>query len=199
MDRRQFLVRAAAVLGALITPAFVRDAQAFARAEGAPLLLPPAVRANRTLIAVPMHRGYSLHIGTPFEPMPMWTWRELAEERGCWGVDEVLEFIAEHNDGLNKRERRALLDEPADDWLVAECWDESYASTTLAFNYLDELDLGPAFGESRHARGTLHFIESYGPGDNTRVVEAADALTLSLLQARLVELGEATELVIERS
>ena len=199
MDRRQFLVRAAAGLGALITPSFLRDAQAFVQAEASPLLLPPAVAAKRTLVAVPMHSGYSLHVGTPFEPAPAWTWRELAEERGCWGVDEVLDFIAGHNDELNRRERRALLDQPADEWLVAECWDETYASTTLAFNYLDRLDLGPEFGESTDARGELRFIEGYRPGDDTRVVEAADALTLSLLQARLVELGEATALAIEGS
>ena len=82
MDRRQFLVRAAAGLGALITPSFLRDAQAFVQAEASPLLLPPAVAAKRTLIAVPMHSGYSLHVGTPFEPC---SGLDLARtRRGAW-------------------------------------------------------------------------------------------------------------------
>jgi hypothetical protein len=195
MDRRQFLVRAASVLGALITPSFVREAEAFARSEHSPLLLPPSAAAKRTLIAVPSSRGYLLHIGDPDERVPEWTWRELAEEHGYYDED-ALEFVADHNDGCTRRELRALLRQPADHWLVAETWEGCYASNTLAFNYLDGLDLGPEFGEAPGARGDLSFIEGYHPGNDTRAVEAADALTLSLLQARLVELGESTTLEV---
>jgi len=194
MDRRQFLVRAASVLGALITPSFVREAEAFVQAEQSPLLL-PASMAERTLVAVPSSRGYLLHFGDPDERMPEWTWRELAEELGHYGK-EALEFMADHNDGCSRRELRAMLDEPADHWLVADVWDESYASNTVAFKYLDRLDLGPEFGGGSGARGDLRFIEGYHPGNDTRAVEAADALTLSLLQARLLELGESTTLEV---
>lgn len=194
MDRRQFLVRAASVLGALITPSFVREAEAFVQSEHSPLLLPASV-TERTLVAVPSSRGYVLHFGDPDDSVPEWTWRELAEERGYYGPD-ALDFLAEHNEDCSRRELRAMLDEPADDWLVADVWDESYASSTLAFNYLDRLDLGPEFGNSPGARGDLSFIEGYHPGNDTRAVEAADALTLSLLQARLLELGESTTLEV---
>lgn len=194
MDRRQFLVRAASVVGALITPSFIREAEAFVQSEQSPLLL-PASTAERTLVAVPSSRGYLLHYGDPDEAMPEWTWRELAEELGYYGSDAV-DFLADHNDGCSRRELRAMLSEPADHWLVADVWDATYASNTLAFNYLDRLDLGPEFGGAFGARGDLRFVEGYHPGNDMRAVEAADAFTLSLLQARLIELGESTTLEV---
>lgn len=194
MDRRQFLVRAASVLGALITPSFVREAEAFAQSEQSPLLL-PASAAERILSALPSSRGYILHFGDPDERIPEWTWQELAEELGYYGRDAI-DFLAGHNDGCTRRELRKMLHEPADHWLVADVWDASYASSTLAFNYLDRLDLGPEFGGTFGARGDLRFIEGFHPGNDTRAVEAADALTLSLLQARLLELGESTTLEV---
>ena len=38
-------------------------------------------------------------------------------------------------------------------------------------------------------KGQLIFNEFLRPGDNSRVVNAEDDVTLSLLQARLIELG----------
>lgn len=67
-----------------------------------------------------------------------------------------------------------------------------------SFNYLDELDLGPEFCElgRARARGEIRFIGGYHPGDSIVIVEVADDLSLSLLKARLNELGERTAIVL---
>lgn len=194
MNRRQFLVRAASAVGALITTTFVRQSLAYIETHAAPLLLEPAQRARRVLYAVPRHAGYGLYLGEPDEQAPVWTWQELAEEQGCYGQREILEFVHGHAAPESVFELRGLLNQPADDWTVGEYWASKHAPNTLAFHYLDELDLGPDFGARRGARGELRFIEGCCPGNDLLMVEAGDALTLSLLQARLNELDERTEI-----
>jgi hypothetical protein len=195
MDRRQFLVRAAATVGAIITPRFVREAKGYIEHRAGPLLVPPAEPAIRTLTAVCTSRGYGLYLGDPTECAPTYTWCEFAEEQGYDGRQDALAFIVEQND-VTLREARAMIDEEVADWRVSEWWDPTYSPSALAFEYLDELDLGPDFGECGRARGEISFIEGYRPGDSTVIVEVADDLSLSLLQARLNELGEHTTIVL---
>jgi hypothetical protein len=68
-----------------------------------------------------------------------------------------------------------------------------------AFNFLDELDLGPDDEEGDDLRGDLLFIEGEHPGSTYIAVEAPDELTLYLLQARLLDLGENVYIRIERA
>ena len=195
MDRRQFLVRAAATVGAIITPPFVREAKGYIQHRAGPLLVPPAEPAIRTLTAMFRPRGYGLYLGDPTECAPTFTWREFAEEQGYDGREDALAFIVEQND-VTLREAREMIDEEVADWRVSEWWDPTYSPSAVAFEYLDELDLGPEFGECGRARGEISFIEGYRPGDSTVIVEVADDLSLSLLQARLNELGERTTIVL---
>jgi hypothetical protein len=195
MDRRQFLVRATAIVGAIITPRFVREAKGYIEHRAAPLLVPPAEPAIRTLTAVCRPRGYGLYIGDPTECAPTFTWREFAEEQGYDGRQDALAFILEQTD-VTVREAREMIDEEVSDWRVSEWWDPTYSPSALAFEYLDELDLGPEFGANGRARGEICFTEGYRPGDSTVIVEVTDDFSLSLLQARLNELGERTTIVL---
>jgi hypothetical protein len=69
-------------------------------------------------------------------------------------------------------------------------WRERNNPTLNAFNFLDDLDLGPEDEEGDDLRGDLPFIEGEHPGSTYVAVEAPDELTLHLLQARLLDLGE---------
>ena len=53
-----------------------------------------------------------------------------------------------------------------------------------AYQLLEKIDLGP----ERNSGPLLEFNEGFRPGDNTRAVNAKDMLSLSLLQARLIDL-----------
>ncbi|MEP7172063.1 MAG: hypothetical protein ABI705_01110 [Aestuariivirga sp.] len=63
------------------------------------------------------------------------------------------------------------------------------ASAAKAFNLLQNLNLGPKLGAPGRKAGSLAFEEFHRPGSSEKWVKANDALTVSLLQARLVELN----------
>src|SRR5262249_8803623 len=83
------------------------------------------------------------------------------------------------------------LDEPIPDQSWQDAWDYSCGPQAQASQLLQSLDLGPLRKQTglRVWKGRLIFDEFLRPGDNSRVVNAEDAVTLSLLQARLIELG----------
>jgi hypothetical protein len=83
------------------------------------------------------------------------------------------------------------LDEPVPDQNWQDAWDYSWSPQARAYRLLQSLDLGPLRKRSglRVWNGQLIFDEFLRPGDSSRVVNAEDAVTLSLLQARLIELG----------
>ena len=77
LDRRHFLIGA----GALLTASFVKQAKAFSRRSGEPLVLPPARKPEETLYVYRQESDYggewrvSLGPDQPFAPPPP-TWRE---------------------------------------------------------------------------------------------------------------------------
>ena len=83
------------------------------------------------------------------------------------------------------------LDEPIPDQSWQDAWDFWWSPHARAYRLLQSLDLGPLRKRAglRVWKGQLIFDEFLRPGDNSRVVNAEDAVTLSLLQARLIELG----------
>jgi hypothetical protein len=83
------------------------------------------------------------------------------------------------------------LDEPMPDRSCQDAWDDLWSPDARAYQLLQELDLGPLHKRVglRVWKGRLHFEQFLRPFDNSRVVNAEDAVTLSLLQARLIELG----------
>ena len=56
-----------------------------------------------------------------------------------------------------------------------------------AYHLLQKIDLGPERGSERGP--LLEFIIGSHPSDSTHYVNAKDMLSLSLLQARLIDLG----------
>ena len=193
MDRRQFLVRSAATCGALITPRFVREALGYIEHHDEPLLIPPADFATQTLYATTGSSRYCLYLGHPEQWPPSWTWREFAADQGYCTQREALEYLRDswRND-TPIMQLRSVLDEKVDESVMLEWWGMTNAPNTLAYRYLESLDLGPEFGSDRRGQGDIHFIEGYCPGNNTIMVEVGDELSLSLLQARLNELNENT-------
>ena len=84
LDRRHFLIGA----GALLTASFVKQAKAFSRRSGEPLVLSPARKPEETLYVYRQEEGWRDYDGTtlrrvarvarpdqPFAPPPP-TWRE---------------------------------------------------------------------------------------------------------------------------
>ena len=120
-------------------------------------------------------------------PPPI-TWRELSDRPGR-GLKWVMEGW-----GLQPHQ----LDQPMDQWWWEDYyWGRLLSPHGLAWEYLDELDLGPAFGEHPDAGGEIRFIDGQAPGSNDRWVEVDDLLSVSILQNRLNELGENTSLRVD--
>jgi hypothetical protein len=62
-----------------------------------------------------------------------------------------------------------------------------------AYHLLQKIDLGPERGSERGP--LLEFNNGSHPGDSTHYVNAKDMLSLSLLQARLIDLGMPIKIV----
>ena len=73
------------------------------------------------------------------------------------------------------------LEEEADPLMVLERTSRLDFPNGRAYEYLDTLDLGSVF-RIEHAAGELRFIDGACPGNDYLGVEAADEISLSLLQ-----------------
>ena len=65
-------------------------------------------------------------------------------------------------------------------------WELVDGPCAKAYRLLRSIDVGPEIGSARRPR--LEFHEGAHPGDNSLWVNAMDQLSLSLLQARLIDL-----------
>jgi hypothetical protein len=198
-DRRHFLIGA----GAVMTSAFVKKATAFSRKAGEPLILPLAKRPAETLYiyqqdcegwsydedgGAPFYRDgkwrVSLGPDQPFAPPPP-TWREHL--RGLGHRLETSEDIARvcAQESLEQEE----LDKRLNGFGWEDAWDNFTGPQAKAFHLLKKLDLGAADSKLSQA-GEIIFEEFGGaPGNSYTWVELKDDLTVSLLQARLIELN----------
>jgi hypothetical protein len=182
ISRRFFLFGA----GALTTLPFARTAEAFAARRNLPILIPPE-KVTETLYATP--DGY-LYLGRP--DWPEWpTWAEFFSNHVGETVDQ---------DSLD----RWSIDEEAslEDDVHASVWEDyvgkHYAPNTRAFQKLRGIQLG-AKTLPHHKCGWpkgVEFIEGHHPADASLFVRTTDLVALSLLQARLTELG--TGIAIEQ-
>jgi hypothetical protein len=202
LTRRGFLIGA----GAMVTGAFVKKATAFSRTAGEPLILPLAKRPAETLYiyqqdcegwsydeddeegGAPLYRygkwRVSLGPNQPFAPPPP-TWREHLRSKGhrLDTEEDVERILAEKS--LTPEE----LDSPLDDFGWEDMWDNFNGPQAKAHHLLKGLDLGSPDSKLRQA-GEIIFEEFGGaPGNSYTWVELKDDLTVSLLQARLIELG----------
>ena len=184
--RRHFLIGA----GALLTASFVKRAKAFSRRSGEPMVLSPARKPEETLYIYRQESDdggewrVSLGPDQPFAPPPP-TWREHLRSLGhpLETQDEIKRACREHDLPLDE------LDVRLNGFGWEDSWDNFTGPQAKAHHLLKGLDLGGAGSALRQA-GQMIFEEFGGsPGNSYTWVELRDDLTVSLLQARLIELN----------
>jgi len=194
MNRRQFLIRSSAAVGALVTTQFLQQAQWLITQQDKPLLIAPQGQISRTLYVAQSEGKYALFLdGLPNEyDEPSFTWADFTSQ--AWGYDraQTIDFLREQ-EGITKREAIDRLTSRADEYQVFEWWARRASPNALAYRYLDALDLGPEFGRGNWV-GDLRLIDGFHPGNDTLWAEVPDLLSVSLLQGRLNELGEGARL-----
>ena len=180
IGRRFFLYGA----GALTTLSFARRAAAYAERHSTPLLVRPDHTAQSLYID---EEGY-FWLGRPdFPEIP--TWRAYFEEYTRQAIDDHL------------RECWDLKDDDLDEFMKPWIWDEycnyKFAPNALAYHKLLALRLGDSAqpdSKSGWAK-SIDFFEGFNPGNSSLFARARDAVAISLLQARLIELGTGLEVV----
>ena len=186
LDRRHFLIGA----GALLTVSFVNRAKAFSRRSGTPLVLSPDRKPEETLYVYRQESDdggewrVSLGPDQPFAPPPP-TWREHLRALGhpLDTDDEIERACVEHDLPLEELDVRLN----RSGW--EDSWDNFNGPQAKAHHLLKDLDLGSAGSALRRA-GQIIFEEFGGsPGNSYTWVELRDDLTVSLFQARLIELN----------
>jgi hypothetical protein len=191
-NRRRFLIG----VGGLLTTAFVGEARAFARKARQPLILPTR-KAEETLYVY----GYgwnedgkwrvSLGPDEHEAPAPP-TWRKYLKDRGYHLESETdLERVFDEM-GLTADE----LDTHVNGYSWEDQWDNFLSPQAKAHHFLKDLDLGDPNSKLKRA-GEMNF-ESMGgaPGNSYHWVDLKDDLTVSLLQARLIELDLPIRIVV---
>ena len=191
MNRRSFLIRSSAAVGALLTTQFLKEARWLIAQEDKPLLIQPLARSIETLYAAPSEGKFALFLGgKPNEYInPQFTWEEFGNV--AWGhtEEDTLEYLRENYD-LCKCGAQDLLNTKADDDLVFDWWLRHQSPNALAYQELEGIDLGPEFDIAGKTAGSIRFIDGFHPGNETLWVEVPDLLSISLLQARLNELEQ---------
>jgi hypothetical protein len=177
-SRRGFLIGA----GAVLTTAFVKDARSFIHRTDQPLLTSPSQVVETMYWHEIPDEGYQLTLGPgSFAPPPP-TWRDFFVSEGIphWTDDEVEKICSSHciepGDFDKPVQRRYW-----EDW-----FDITGGPLARAYHLLQRIDLGPSRDSGRGP--LLEFNIGSHPGDSTHYVNAKDLLSLSLLQARLVDL-----------
>jgi hypothetical protein len=198
ISRRSFLLG----LGSLVTTAFAARAKAHALAEGVPLLLDPG-RAEKTLhlFGTPdwadgeLTNRWQVSLG-PWQqdPPPTPTWREYLRLQGH-RLDTPEELAqACRQTSLPPADLDQLL--PDQSWWSVWEYDES--PQAKAHVLLKDLGLDCALNHPGKKAGGITFVEwGYHPGSSERLVELRDDLSVSLLQARLIERKLPIRLVLE--
>jgi hypothetical protein len=183
--------------GGLLTAAFVRKASAFSREVGEPLVLPAARKPEETLyVYLQDWKDYetndydakwrvSLDPNQPLAPPPP-TWREHLRSLGYrFDTQDDIER-ARIQKGLEPQD----LDKCLNGFSWEDAWDNFIGPQAKAFHLLKKLDLGLAPASKLKQAGQIFFQEFGGdPGNSYNWVELKDDLTVSLLQARLIELN----------
>lgn len=178
-SRRGFLIGT----GAVLTAAFVKDARSFIHRTSQPLLASPSQVVETMYWHEIPDEGYQLTLGPWSIAPPPPTWRAFF----------VSEGIPHRTPGEIEKICSSHLIEPADfdRPMSVRYWEDWFdikgGPLARAFHLLQKIGLGP---ERDSGPGPLlEFNIGSHPGDNTHYVNAKDMLSLSLLQARLVDLN----------
>ena len=190
ISRRSFLLG----LSGLVTSAFVARAQAHVLETRAPLLLDPG-RAEEILYlydhaAADTGNRWQVSLG-PWEavepPPPMR--RQHLLKLGYAPGD--LERVWRERDGEPEE-----LDQPLDDYDWADYWERHESPSAKAYWLLKELGLDCPLNARSSKAGRIDFLDSPNPVSAWHWVELRDDLSVSLLQARLIEAGHPIKLML---
>jgi hypothetical protein len=182
-SRRQFLRGLAGLFGAATFP----DLSQRVLDAGAPILLQPS--AVSSMLFVSEHGG--LFLGDhDHESFPRVSWRQYFIDLGArtpaamgdlastWGVSDLDELVGDRH------------------WNAI--YESRYDPMPAAYHFLRRKGVGTKLRAKSRVGGRLDFFAgSNHPGSTDLWVEAADDLSVSLLQANLIELGEPVRVVME--
>ena len=190
IDRRSFLIGA----GALLTTCFVHKADWYLDNKQTVVPLINQNKSLEKLYFVPISSSeYEVRLGTPdlsYESFRQLTYREMLDHyRGVSEPKTLSDFRDIYHDwGITPR----MLDQIADPMDYVDDWGRIDSPKAQAYHYLEKLDL---FGSDQLGglrRGDLQFVDGACPGNDYLAVVSDDPLSASLLQARLLELGQKT-------
>jgi len=196
ISRRSFVLG----LGSVVTTSFVARATSHIRSANAPLLLDPGRSEESLYIYDCFSSGdedslkWRVSLGPDvYPPPPPPTWREYLASKGyCLETEADRERLW--------RERRLTLEDLAerlDGYGWESVWEHDLSPQAKAAILLRELKLDCALTENGRKAGRMDFVDWGGhPGSCERWVDLREDLTVSLLQARLVELGHAIKIII---
>jgi hypothetical protein len=188
ISRRQFLLATGSSAVGFILPSFYEKALSFIEDYGEPLIVSPPDPKIELFAVDRGGFGYEFNLGDPWCEPPDMTIREFANRYGhgdpeawyrenwCREEDQEVDLAAQMN-----------YDYVLDFWCRAE------SPNALAYRLLEDLDLGPSLS-GVNAVGELSFIDGPCPGNDYLGVEAADQISISLLQQRLNQLGTGIEI-----
>jgi hypothetical protein len=186
LDRRRFLIGA----GGLLTAAFVSQATAFSRRVREPLILPLARKPEEALYIYQQDWSdvakWRVSLGPDqCEAPPVPTWREYLGDEG-YALDSKADI---ERTCLEASIPEDNLDDLLDGFGWQDRWDNFSGPQARAYHLLKNLDLGLPPNSKLKQAGNMIFEEFGGaPGFSYTWVELKDDLTVSLLQARLIEL-----------
>lgn len=184
-DRRSFLRGLATAFGA----ASITDLRARVLDKGVPILLKPTQVSNQIFVA----ENGALALGDVWtaDEMDPVTWLQYFIDCGAKTRAEISEYA----EGWEVDDLDARIDD--ENW--SGIFDLHYEPPAAAYHFLRRVKVGPKTLAKHPRNGRLDFFAgSNHPGSNDLWVECWDNLTVSLLQARLIELGHPIEIVMEQ-
>jgi hypothetical protein len=187
VTRRTFLAGLSALFGAASMP----DLKARILDKGAPILLTPSMVAGNLYV----YETGLLNLGEEDPDMPRPTWRQLWHDEGSLDGNDNRAVRMEASFMLGDA---GAADDLVDNFTWAQAYELVYTPMARAYRLLQRLDIGPSIRTRKAHGGRLDFFEgSNHPGSNDLWVEVYDDLSVSLLQARLIELGQPIRVVME--
>ena len=184
ISRRQFILGTAS---GLILPSYYDKVLSYFENHGEPLIEIPK-QADTELLVVDDYGSLQFHLGDPEAEPPEMTVREFALEH-CGSKKAYQEEWCDGED--------VDFDDFVDPEIVVDYWARHDGSNAQAFYLLEGLDLGPDLNR-KNAVGEIRFIDGACPGNDYLGVEAADQVSISLLQKRLNELDMGIRITMEK-
>ena len=193
MDRRSFLIGS----GTILTSSFVDKANWFLRNKNTVVPLEVVKEARDKLYFVSVGENcFDLRLGTPEIDCPELSYRQWLSK---YEVPDNKSFLDERQT-TEENLRRVMTWHGIDEDQLGDVapfemyereWELNDSSFAKAYKYLRDLDLTNNNSATGQRLGNLDFMHAHEMENGYTVgVKSEDPLTASLLQARLVELGQ---------